>query len=55
LNFPLGTGSAQLQPNQAFLPTTSGLGVFGQSRSTVESSVGLGAQRQAQFSLRLSF
>jgi hypothetical protein len=55
LNFPLGTGAGQLQPNQAFLPTTAGLGVFGQARSTVENSVGLGAQRQAQFSLRLSF
>jgi hypothetical protein len=49
----LGTGANQLQPGQAFNATTGG--TFGQVQQTVESSVGLGAQRQIQLSLRFNF
>lgn len=53
LNNVLGTGNNQLQPGQPF--TTATGGTFGTVLQTVESAVGLGAQRQIQFSLRLSF
>ena len=49
----LGTGANQLQPGQAFNAITGG--TFGQVQQTVESSVGLGAQRQIQLSLRFNF
>jgi len=53
LNNVLGTGANQLQPGQAYTNTTGGS--FGQVLQTVESAVGLGAQRQVQLSLRLNF
>ena len=53
LNNTLGTGTNQLQPGQPYTATTGG--VFGSVISTVESAVGLGAQRQIQLSLRLNF
>jgi hypothetical protein len=53
LNNVLGTGANQLQPGQAYNSTTGGS--FGQVLQTVESAVGLGAQRQIQLSLRLNF
>lgn len=53
LNNVLGTGNNQLQPGQAYTSTTGGS--FGQVLQTVESAVGLGAQRQIQLSLRLNF
>ena len=49
----LGTAGNTLQPGQAYSPSTGGS--FGQMQSTVESAVGLGAQRQIQLSLRFSF
>ncbi len=54
LNQSLGTGTNQLQPNQPFSSGSAG-GAFGVYSSTVERAVGLGASRQAQFSLRLIF
>ena len=53
LNNVLGTGNNQLQPGQAYTPATAGS--FGTVLQTVESAVGLGAQRQIQLSLRFSF
>lgn len=53
LNNVLGTGTNQLQPGQAYTPATAGS--FGTVLQTVESAVGLGAQRQIQLSLRFSF
>lgn len=50
LNDALGT----LQPGQAYASSTAG-GTFGVSQSTVTKDVGLGASRQIQFSLRVSF
>jgi hypothetical protein len=50
----LGTGNNQLQPGQSFTSAAAG-GVFGQATSTVTKDIGLGAQRQIQFSLRLNF
>jgi hypothetical protein len=53
----LGTASNQLQPGQPFSSSTSGASTFGLIRSTVASgsAVGLGANRQIQFSLRYNF
>ncbi|MBC7796668.1 MAG: TonB-dependent receptor [Pyrinomonadaceae bacterium] len=48
------TSSAFIQPGQAYTTTTAG-GSFGQIRSTVGRTVGLGNSRQIQFALRLSF
>ncbi|HEY3442292.1 MAG TPA: carboxypeptidase regulatory-like domain-containing protein [Paludibaculum sp.] len=53
LNNVLGTGTNQLQPGQAYNATTGGS--FGSVLQTVESAVGLGAQRQIQLSLRFTF
>ena len=53
LNNVLGTSGNTLQPGQAYIPATGG--AFGQVISTVESAVGLGAQRQIQLSLRFNF
>ncbi len=53
LNNVLGTSGNTLQPGQAYTATTGGS--FGQIQQTVESAVGLGAQRQIQMSLRFSF
>ncbi|HEU0122417.1 MAG TPA: carboxypeptidase regulatory-like domain-containing protein [Bryobacteraceae bacterium] len=53
LNNVLGTGANQLQPGQPYSATTAGS--FGTVLQTVESAVGLGAQRQIQLSLRFSF
>ncbi len=50
----LGTGTNQIQPGQAYSSAAAG-GVFGQATSTVTKDVGLGAQRQIQFSLRFNF
>ena len=54
LNQSLGTGANQIQPGQPFSAGSAG-GAFGVFSSTVEKSVGLGAARQVQLSLRLSF
>ena len=53
LNNVLGTAANQLQPGQAYTPAAAGS--FGSVLQTVESAVGLGAQRQIQLSLRFSF
>ncbi len=53
LNNVLGTSGNTLQPGQAYTAATGGS--FGQIQQTVESAVGLGAQRQIQLSLRFSF
>ena len=53
LNNVLGTATNQLQPGQAYGTATGG--AFGSVLQTVESAVGLGAQRQIQLSLRISF
>ena len=53
LNNVLGTATNQLQPGQAYGTATGG--AFGTVLQTVESAVGLGAQRQIQLSLRISF
>ena len=49
----LGTATNQLQPGQAFNSTIAG--AFGIVNRTVERTVGLGANRQVQFALRLNF
>ncbi len=54
LNNSLGTGTNQLQPGQSFNSAAAG-GTFGVATSTLERTVGLGASRQIQFSLRLNF
>jgi hypothetical protein len=53
LNNVLGTSGNTLQPGQPYNATTGGS--FGSVLSTVESAVGLGAQRQVQMSLRVNF
>lgn len=53
-NNALGTGAGQLQPGQPFTLAAAG-GAFGIANSTVTKDVGLGAARQVQLSLRLSF
>ena len=53
LNNVVGTGTNQLQPGQAYTPAAAGS--FGSVLQTVESAVGLGAQRQIQLSLRFNF
>jgi hypothetical protein len=54
LNNALGTGANQIQPGQAYSSASAG-GAFGVANSTVSKDVGLGAQRQIQFSLRFNF
>lgn len=54
LNNSFGTGTNQLQPDQSFTSSAAG-GTFGVSTSTLERTVGLGASRQIQLSLRLNF
>jgi hypothetical protein len=46
--------SASFQPGQPFTQSLAG-GTFGQIRSTVGRTVGLGTNRQIQFALRLNF
>ncbi len=53
LNNVLGTSGNTLQPGQPYSSATGGR--FGTILQTVESAVGLGAQRQIQLSLRFSF
>lgn len=53
LNNALGTASNQLQPGAPY--NGSSAGAFGQIQGTVEKVVGLGASRQVQLSLRISF
>ncbi|GEM_PF-5257660 len=53
LNNLLGKGTDQLQPGQAFGSATGG--TIGAVLQTVESAVGLGAPRQIQLSVRMSF
>lgn len=50
----LGTGPNQVQPGQAFTQAAAGSS-FGQLRSTVGRTVGLGTNRQVQFAARISF
>ena len=54
LNNALGTGVNQLQPGQPFSLAAAG-STFGIATSTVTKDVGLGTNRQIQFSLRLTF
>jgi hypothetical protein len=54
LNNALGTGTNQIQPGQPYTSAAAG-GAFGVANSTVSKDVGLGAQRQIQFSLRFNF
>jgi hypothetical protein len=54
LNNAVGINNNQLQPGQPFTSAAAG-GTFGLSTSTVARDVGLGASRQIQLSLRLSF
>ncbi|MBI3665565.1 MAG: hypothetical protein HY236_04955 [Acidobacteria bacterium] len=54
LNNSLGTGANQLQPGQPFTAAAAG-GNFGVLTSTVSNQIGLGTNRQIQFSLRFSF
>lgn len=54
LNNSLGTGANQLQPGMPYTSAAAG-GTFGVSTSTLERTVGLGASRQIQLSLRLNF
>jgi hypothetical protein len=49
----LGTGTNQLQPGQPF--TSAAAGSWGILNSTVTRTVGLGANRQIEFALRISF
>ncbi len=53
-NNALGTSAGQLQPGQPYTLSAAG-GAFGIANSTVTKDVGLGASRQIQLSLRLSF
>jgi len=50
----LGTGANQIQPGQPYTSAAAG-GAFGVFNGTVSKDVGLGAQRQIQFSLRYNF
>lgn len=50
----LGTGNNQLQPGQPFTAAAAG-GNFGVLTSTVSNQIGLGTNRQIQFSLRMNF
>jgi len=54
LNNSLGINANQIQPGQPYGYLTGG-STFGMSTSTVVKDVGLGASRQVQLSLRLSF
>ena len=54
LSNALGISSSSLQPGQPFSLSAAG-GAFGIANSTVSKDVGLGAQRQIQFSLRYNF
>ena len=54
LSNALGTGTNQIQPGQSYSSAAAG-SAFGVINSTVSKDVGLGAQRQMQFSLRLNF
>ena len=54
LSNALGIGTNNLQPGQSFSSAAAG-GAFGIANSTVSKDVGLGAQRQIQFSLRYNF
>ncbi len=54
LNNALGTGVNQLQPGQPFTAAAAG-GNFGVLTSTVSNQIGLGTNRQIQFSLRFNF
>ena len=47
-------GLGGIQPSQSFTASAAG-GAFGVFNSTVANTVGLGAQRQVQLSLRLNF
>ena len=53
LNNVLGTTGNTLQPGQPYTASTGGS--FGQVIQTVENVVGLGASRQIQFALRITF
>jgi hypothetical protein len=54
LSNALGTGTNQIQPGVSYSSAAAG-SAFGVINSTVSKDVGLGAQRQMQFSLRLNF
>jgi hypothetical protein len=51
---PSGPGASGIQPGVAFAPATAG-GNFGVLTSTVSNQIGIGTNRQVQFSLRLNF
>jgi hypothetical protein len=54
LSNALGTGTNQIQPGMPFTSAAAGA-AFGIFNSTVSKDVGLGTQRQIQFSLRYNF
>lgn len=54
LSNALGIGTNNVQPGQSFSSAAAG-SAFGVANSTVSKDVGLGAQRQIQFSLRYNF
>ena len=54
LSNALGVATNNLQPGQPFTSAAAG-SAFGVANSTVSKDVGLGAQRQIQFSLRYNF
>ncbi len=54
LNYALGTGANQIQPGSAYTAAAAGSS-FGVLNSTVSNTIGLGAQRQIQLSLRFNF
>jgi hypothetical protein len=54
LNNALGTGTNQIQPDQAFTQAAAGA-AFGRLRSTVGTTVGMGTNRQTQFAVRVNF
>ena len=51
---PTGPGASGLQPGQAFTVANAGSN-FGVLTSTVSNQIGIGTNRQVQFSLRLNF
>lgn len=54
VGLPSGPGASGMQPGQAFSPATAG-GNFGVLTSTVSNLIGIGTNRQIQFSLRVNF
>jgi hypothetical protein len=54
LGLPAGLAASGIQPGQPFSSSTAG-GNFGVLTSTVSNLIGIGTNRQIQFSLRVNF